>query len=266
MKKNTTELIFIVFVILLSIAGFWELFLGVDADPDAYHYLHAFTSMAWLLLLLSQLILIEKKRFSKHRKLGLAIFFMGPVIISTVALLSVHSASKAAAAGQGDFMIVQNVMVTLELGIIILMAFVLRKKRKLHGAFLMSSALLFMGIALFFVLINFIPQYKIEGPETFYRFETAGITASIASAVVGILFFLKSMRNGWPWLIVVSFFFINGFINSLLIESDNIKPLTEIVGSMNLTLTFLVSLLGFLILLILAWQVNNRKSLKVADY
>ncbi len=167
MKNYKLEIAFLILVILISIGGFWKLFMRADANPSGLHYLHLITSLLWLVLLLIQLIYIERKRFSLHRKLGLAIFIMGPLIVATVALLSVHSAHKGVVSGQGDILIVQNVMGTLELGFIILLAFILKKRRKLHGAFLLSTALLFMGIALFFTLISFVPQFKIEGPETF---------------------------------------------------------------------------------------------------
>ena len=87
--------------------------------------------------------------------------FVGPLLFASVALMSVHSAYKGLTSGQGDFLIVQNVMVTIETGFFILLAFIFKKQRKLHGAFLISTVILFMGIALFFTLISFVPQFKI---------------------------------------------------------------------------------------------------------
>lgn len=66
--------------------------------------------------------------------MGLAVLIIAPLIFATTALLTVHSAHKGLVSGQGDALIVQNVMVTLELGMLILLAFVLRKHRLLHGA------------------------------------------------------------------------------------------------------------------------------------
>ncbi|MGK7391063.1 MAG: hypothetical protein ACNS60_11960 [Candidatus Cyclobacteriaceae bacterium M2_1C_046] len=265
MKKNLPEFLFLVAVIFVSITGFWELYFGVNAKPNAYHHLHVITSLTWLILLLIQLSFIEKKNFSIHRNLGLSIFFLGPLLVATVALLSVHSANRAVISNQEDFLIVSNVMVTLELGLIILTAFILKKNRKLHGSFLISSALLFMGIALVFTLISFIPYYKIEGPETFYKFGVASSTSRNVCVIVGLFFFLKDMRYGWPWLLVLSFFFINGFINTLLIKSNKIDQLTIFVGSLDQTLTFIGSFILFLILLISTgrWNIRKRKKGKI---
>ncbi len=259
MKNLKLEIAFLILVILISIAGFWELFMGANAKPISLHYLHIITSLLWLFLILIQVINIQQKRFSFHRELGIAIFIMAPLIVATVALLSVHSANKAIITGKEDQLIVQNVMVTFELGLVIVLAFALRRNRNLHGAFLMSSALLFMIIALFFALLSFVPLFKIEGPETFYRFGTAAITSGCIGAVIGIIFFFKDMRNGWPWLFVGSAFFLNGFINSLLHKSNGIQPLTEFVGSINKREIFIVTFIGFLALLSMTWYAGKSK-------
>lgn len=173
--------------------------------------------------------------------MGLAVLIIAPLIFATTALLTVHSAHKAILSGQRDALIVQNVMVTLELGLLIVLAFVLRKHRRLHGSILLATTILFMGIALFFTLISFIPYYKIEGPETFYRFESAGLAGQVASIAVGLLFFLKDRGHGWPFLLAGSSFLLNEFIQSALIKNGLIQQLTESVGSLNETVTFVTS-------------------------
>ena len=257
-KKYMLEYLLIFIVILLTVTGFWNIYFKVDSNPNLYHHLHVITNFIWLLLLLYQLSLIGKKKYLIHRKIGLSILFIGPLLFASVALLSVHSAHKGLTSGQGDFLIVQNVMVTIETGVLILLAFIFKKQRKLHGAFLMSTVILFMGIALFFTLISFVPQFKIDGPETFYRFETAGITGRYICLLTGLLFFLKDRSNGWPILIVSSFFTLNGYINSILINHNLIQPLTEFVGSLNQLTTFLGSFMVLLILLAFTVIPNKR--------
>lgn len=257
-KKYIIEFSFVLIVILLSIAGFWSIYFGDGPKPTSHQTLHVITNLAWLCLLLYQLSLIGKKNLSLHRKVGLTILFCGPFLFASVALLSVFSAHKGVVSGEGDVLIVQNVMVTLELGFIILMAFVLKKRRKLHESFMLSTAVLFMGIALFFTLISFVPQFKIEGPETFYRFETAGVASRYICLFVGFLFFLKDRKNGWPIFLTSSFFTLNDFINKFLIKQNLIQPLTEFVGSLNQIITFLGSFMLLLVLLTLTGIVNKR--------
>jgi hypothetical protein len=262
-KRNILEYLLLAIVIVLCVPGFWNIYFGVDANPSFYQNLHVATSLTWLFLLLYQLILIGKKQNASHRKIGVSVLFFGPLLFATTALLSVHSAHKGVVSGEGDFLLVQNVMGTLELGLIIVLAFVFKKRRKVHGAFLLSTAILFLGIALFFTLINAVPLFKIEGPETFYRFETAAATARYVCLFIGLLFFLKDRRNGWPVLLVSSFFTLNDYINELLIKYNLIQPLTEYVGSLNPLITFSGSFLVLLILLALAGVTYKRQVAKL---
>ena len=225
-------------VLLLSLTGFWDIYFGEDANPSPYHHLHVITNFIWMFLLLWQLRLAGSADFRLHRKVGLSVLAVAPLLVATTAMLSVHSAHKGLVSGRGDFLIVQNVGVTLELGLLILLAFILRKRRKLHGSFLMSTAILFMGIALFFTLLSFMPMFKIDGPETFYRFGTAAATGQAICLIVGFLFLIKDWRHGWPLLLAAAFFPLNEWIRSFLDGRNLITPLTEVVGSMSQSLTF----------------------------
>lgn len=244
---------------LLTLAGFWNIYFGEKSAPNAYHHLHVVTDFIWLFLLLYQLHLIVSQRHRDHRRVGLAVLIIAPLIFATTALLTVHSAHKGLVSGRGDALIVQNVMVTLELGMLILLAFVLRKRRMLHGSILLGTTILFMGIALFFTLISFVPHYKIEGPETFYRFESAGVAGQITSIAVGLLFFLKDRWHGWPFLLAGSSFLLNEFIRSSLTRNKLIQPLTECVGSLNEAVTFVGSFTVLLALLAATGILNTKK-------
>lgn len=240
-RRYAPEFALIAAVIAISVLGFWDIYFAPGADAQPHHHLHIATVFTWIGLLLTQLILIAGGSRDMHRKVGLAVLGAGPLLVATTATLSVLSAYKGVASGEGDFLIVQNVMATVELGLLIVLAFLLKRRRKLHAALLMSTTIPFMGIALFFALISFVPQFRIEGPETFYRFQTAAMTGQTISLAVGLLYFFRDRRNGWPFLFAGSFFFINEAIRSLLARYGLIDPLTQIVGSMSQPLTFVAT-------------------------
>lgn len=243
------ESVFLALVALVSVAGFWRVFVGADAAPNAHHHLHAVVNFAWLSLLAGQLWLVARRDFKRHRTLGLAVLLIGPLLFASSAMLSVHSAQKGIALGQGDFLIVQNVGVTLELGLLLVLAFALRRHRKLHGALLLGTAMLFLGIALFFTLIAFVPAYRIEGPETFHRFAEAAIAGQAACLAVGLVFVASDVRNGWPLLLAALFFPLNEGVRSLLDKQGWIDGLTAGVGAMSQAWTFAGSFAVMLALL-----------------
>ncbi len=235
------EYLLIAAAMLISILGFWNIYFGPMSNPQPHHHLHLITNFSWMCLLLFQLTMIGKGDYRTHRKVGLAVLVAGPLLVASAAMLAVHSAHRGLASGKGDALIVQNVMATLELGLLIFLAFLLKKRRILHGSLLLSTTVIFMGIALFFALISFVPQFKIEGPETFDRFQTVGMTTQAIGLAVGLLFFIKDFKNGWPFLLAALFFPLNDVIGSLLTRFNLIDPLTEFVGSMSKSLTFIGS-------------------------
>ena len=238
-------------VALMSVLGFWDIYVGPRADPQAHHHFHVATVFMWMGLLLVQLRLIDKGSRRTHRKLGLAVLAAAPLLVATTAMLSVHSAHRGVASGEGDFLIVQNVMGTVWLALLISLAFVFKTRRKLHAALLLSTLLLFMGIALFFALIAFAPPFRIEGPATFYRFQTAAMTGQAITLAAGLLFFVRDMRNGWPFLLAPLSFGLNEGIRMFLTERGLIDPLTQAVGGMSQLLTF-VGTFAFLFVFLVA--------------
>jgi hypothetical protein len=159
--------------------------------------------------------------------IGLSIFIAGPLLIATLALLSVHSAARDAAIGRADAMLVMNVMGTVSIALLILLAFLLRRRRDIHGAMLLGTALSFMGTAVFFTLLNVVPAYRIEGPETFHRFAEAGQASGLALAVVALLFFVRGPRTGWPWLLAGALFLTNGVLQGILAANQSTLALTR---------------------------------------
>lgn len=250
-------------VALISILGFWDIYAGPRADPQPHHHLHVATAFMWMGLLLIQLRLIDKGSRKQHRKIGLAVVAAAPLLVATTAMLSVRSAHRGLVSGEGDFLIVQNVMGTIWLALLIALAFLFKKKRKLHAALLLSTLLLFMGIALFFALIAFAPPFRIEGPETFYRFQTAAMTGQAITLAVGVLFFVRDVRNGWPFLFAPLSFGLNEGIRMFLTERGLIDPLTQAVGSMTQVLTF-VGTFALLLALLAATALPAAKSRRLA--
>ena len=261
-QKYTLEMAFLLMVIALSLVGFSSLWSGQHSERTPYHYLHITTSFAWLLLLLSQLVLIRRNSFRRHRAIGQSIFIAGPLLVASLTLLAVHSAAKNAAAGQADELFVQNVGSTIQIALLVFLAFALRRNRNLHASFLMSTALVFLGVALFFAFISYVPGFKIEGPETFSRFAKAGQTSSIVILVIGLLFFLRNWRTGWPWFIAAAFFTLNGWLQVYLDSTGRTLPLTQLVASIGRAPAFGASILLFGFLLWMAWKVDPSKRTK----
>lgn len=246
---------------LVGLLGFWGIYVGARAAAQPHHHLHVVTSYLWMGLLLAQLLLLARGDFRQHRRLGMAVLVAGPLMVGSAALLTVHSAHRAIVAAEPDALMVANVVGTLWLALVVVLAFVLRKRRKVHGALLCSTMILFLGPALFFALIGFVPAFRIEGPETFHRFQTAGMTGQAILLLIVAVMFFRVMRNHWPYLLAASAMLVAELGKALLAGMDWTDAVTRLVASTDPLWTFaLASLLvaGVLAVLLMPAQARGR--------
>lgn len=241
-KPYAAELLLVLLTMVVGVLGFSGIYAGPEADPQPHHHLHVVTTFGWMALLLAQISLLARGKWATHRRLGLAVVVAGPLLVASAALLAVHSARSAIASGQEDFLIVQNVLGTLWLALILVLAFALKKRRKVHGALLSSTLITFLGPALFFTLIAFAPPFRIEGPETFYRFQTAGWTGLAIILVIVLLLFFKDRRNNWPYLFTGASYLLGELGKATLGYFELIDPLTRLVARPSEAASFIVAL------------------------
>lgn len=240
-KPYWAELMLIGATMIFGLLGFWTIYVGPDADPQPHHHLHVITTYLWMALLITQIVLLARGSRSQHRRIGLAVIVAGPLLVASAAMLTVHSAHRAIVSGEPDFLIVPNVLGTLWLAMIVALAFLLKKRRKLHGALLTSTLILFLGPALFFTLLAWAPPFRIEGPETFYRFQTAGMTGLGIIIVAAVLLFLKDRRNNWPYLLAAASYLAGEGVKAILTPMGLIDPLTRVVGAPGQMAIFAIS-------------------------
>lgn len=229
---------------IVGVLGFWDIYLGDGADPQPHHHLHVATTYLWMGLLLAQVIYLSRGMWLLHRRMGLIVLVAGPSVVASAAMLTVHSASRAIASGQDDFLIVQNIVGTIWLALLLTLAFAMKKRRKVHGALLASTLILFLGPALFFALITFAPPFRIEGPETFYRFQTASWTGLGIILTVTIVMFARNRRSNWPYLLAAGSYLVSEGIKPILNQFDLTDPLTRLVATPSQSLTFVLSFLA----------------------
>lgn len=90
-NKINILLFFFVFVVIISLAGFFNSYLKFFPDfskfPAVIH-IHFLAFSAWFLLLITQPILIKTKKINLHRKVGKLSYFLAPVLVVTIAILA----------------------------------------------------------------------------------------------------------------------------------------------------------------------------------
>lgn len=81
----------------LAILGFWpsyfSKFFDGTGDFTLYFHFHAFFAVLWIFMLIAQPLLIRKKKFELHRKIGKLSYAVVPLIFISIILLA-HSTLK----------------------------------------------------------------------------------------------------------------------------------------------------------------------------
>ena len=94
-KKNsgiTNRLIyFFIFLLLISLAGFYKTYLVKFPNFDGFtwaHHFHGVVMLTWILMLIAQPIFIRTKKLEWHRIVGKASYFVFPLLILSFFLVA----------------------------------------------------------------------------------------------------------------------------------------------------------------------------------
>ena len=70
-------------LLLILIAGFWPSYFSKIGSGTIHpaHHAHGIAMLLWVLFLIAQPILIQKRRFRWHRTIGRSTFLLAPVIV-----------------------------------------------------------------------------------------------------------------------------------------------------------------------------------------
>lgn len=96
-RKYKTLIAFFVVVSVISMLGFFTSYLSAFPQygkfPVVIH-IHFTAFLSWLALTIIQPVLIKKKNFSLHRKLGKLSYFIAPVMVVTMTLLIISKVKR----------------------------------------------------------------------------------------------------------------------------------------------------------------------------
>ena len=141
---------YLIGVLVLIIIGFWpsyfSRFLNGSLNYTGYFHFHALIAILWMLMLISQPILIRKRKFKFHRIIGKSSYVLFPLIIVSVVLLS-HSQSQIREVKNpmGLFLTFKD-LITLSITYFIAIRY--RKKIEIHARGMISTGIIFIEPAL----------------------------------------------------------------------------------------------------------------------
>lgn len=151
MERKTSLLIYIpIFIVGLSLAGFYQSYLShfpMFLDFKELIHIHFFAFCCWFALILIQPILIRKKQYELHKKLGRLSYFLIPILVITIVFLRLGKLSEEVAdslqsASMNAFITFADI---LSLSGFYLIAVINSKNIRWHVAFILATSLVILN-------------------------------------------------------------------------------------------------------------------------
>lgn len=209
---------FVGFVLLVIMTGFWASYFGAsDPIPLAFH-VHAISSMTWLVLLIVQQVVMQRRAIELHRWLGRASFALFPFLIFGFVMI-INLTAGNYAAGDGPVTMALGPSFGIGMGIAIIgyltlfyLALKHRRNVKLHAGYMLATPLILFESPFSRVMGEYLPWMNVIGsdfPQTILD------TIAISDAMVGVfalVLWARNRKHGAPWLITAGFVLLQAVV------------------------------------------------------
>ncbi len=257
---------FIAFVLLITAGGFWaSYFTRIGNVPFAFH-LHAFSATSWLLLLLAQNWVIQKRHNQLHRVMGRASFLLFPLLImGFVAIVNVAAARYAG--GNDDRVLILGPAFGIGMAVAISAYLVLfylalrnRQNIRLHAGYMLATPLILFESPFSRIMGNAMPWMNFigsEGPRAIL--DTIAISDLMAIIFAMTLYF-RSPKHGQPWLIASAFMGLQAVLMWFAPDIPLLSRMFAAYTAVPPPVTFLCALVLALAVTWAGWQRGSKQA------
>lgn len=149
-KKINILLYFFIFVVLISLAGFFNSYLKFFPDFSKFPFVihvHFLAFSTWFLLFIIQPILIKRKKVNLHRIIGKLSYFLAPILVVTIAILANNQIKREIISPKNSATVTAFIALIdiLSFSIYYIIAMVKSNNIRWHVAFLIASTLVVLN-------------------------------------------------------------------------------------------------------------------------
>jgi hypothetical protein len=198
---------YIAFVFLATIVGFWPSYFSNLGDAPLAFHVHGITATAWIVLVAFQSWSIHSRRKTLHRNAGLASLIILPLLTGSLVMIANVSAVRYSGGGPYDNFVAPifgYATVPALIAYLVLFAQALRHRRQvhLHAGYMLGTVFFLWEPAAARLLIGFVPQMAITGPEDFHKVADAIALGIVMPLLLAIYLYLRNREVGKPFLVV----------------------------------------------------------------
>ena len=149
-RKTNVLLYFFIFVLLISLLGFFNTYLKffphVGKFPYVIHF-HFSAFIAWFFLLITQPILIKQQRIDLHRKFGKLSYVLAPILILTIIILAINQIKRELSLAENNAAVIAFIALIdiLSFSTYFIIAMLNSKNLRWHVAFLVAATLVVLN-------------------------------------------------------------------------------------------------------------------------
>jgi hypothetical protein len=188
---------------LIAIIGFWKPYFALKfGDIDRYTHIHAVTMVVWCLLLIGQALLVRFGNRALHKKIGVAAYVLGPVIMASIFLLSHNRIMKHRA----EITVEHSNLLFVQLGTLVIFSFAyllaMYKKNDpaIHARAMIGTSLTMIDPSLARWFIFYLPPIP--------HAELINYAATLGVLVALMVFERKARRGRWVFPVMTGIFIV----------------------------------------------------------
>ncbi|MEO7243767.1 MAG: hypothetical protein ABIX12_01260 [Rubrivivax sp.] len=134
-------------LLVITVVGFWPTYFSqLPGGPHLTHHLHGITMLLWVLLLITQALLVRTHRIALHRRLGRVSLVLAPLVVLSGIVVTLHNI-RSAPNPTHPFMLglyAFGWFLSLSFGLLWGLAMVHRRDVQLHARYMITTALVLL--------------------------------------------------------------------------------------------------------------------------
>ena len=153
---------YLIILVLFMLLGFWPTyfskFIDGTANFNTYFHFHAFMASVWIFILITQPILIRKKKLAIHKLIGKLSYFILPIFFASVILLKHFTINGEITDNLGSSLWLQ-VKDLIIIGIMYAIAIVNKHNVQIHARAMIATGIVFIEPTLGrFIILTVLPE------------------------------------------------------------------------------------------------------------
>jgi len=209
---------FVGFVLLVIMTGFWASYFGAsEAIPLAFH-VHAISSMTWLVLLIVQQVVVQRRAIALHRWMGRASFVLFPFLIFGFVMI-INLTAGNYAAGKGPVTMALGPSFGIGMGIAIAAYLTLfycalkhRRNVKLHAGYMLATPMILFESPFSRVMGDYLPWMNVIGSDFPQAILDTILISDLMVAAFALVLWAMNRKHGAPWLVAAGFTAFQGVV------------------------------------------------------